>query len=196
MENVYGLAYRNQTLESSGASSVESETPDTAFPGESFLPLTMAYRSYDSGSSALGSDQMCWMSSLSSGRSNGRHQRNSGPHETRTGWDEHLEPHVTSGRRSSDSVSTRTLSSPKRSSTEPMPTSCSRSHRGRTTWDPWTAERGHSAPRFKWRSRYWSFLLKLDPQRPSPTIQGSQAPGSAPFTGRTDGSGLRRLSAL
>ncbi len=34
---------------------------------------------------------------------------------------------------------------------------------------------------FKWRSRYWSFLLKLDPLRPSPTIQAHPGPNVGPF---------------
>ncbi len=45
----------------------------------------------------------------------------------------------------------------------------------------WTAHRGHPEPRFKWRSRYWSFLLKLHPERPSPTIQGQPGPWVGPF---------------
>lgn len=45
----------------------------------------------------------------------------------------------------------------------------------------YTAERGHSEPVFKWRSRYWSFLLKLDPMRPSPTIQAQPGPNVGPF---------------
>ncbi|MEQ7125313.1 DNA cytosine methyltransferase [Actinopolymorpha sp. B11F2] len=45
----------------------------------------------------------------------------------------------------------------------------------------YTAERGHSDPIFKWRSRYWSFLLKLDPHRPSPTIQAQPGPNVGPF---------------
>jgi DNA (cytosine-5)-methyltransferase 1 len=44
-----------------------------------------------------------------------------------------------------------------------------------------TAERGHPEPVFRWRSRYWSFLLKLDPQRPSPTIQAQPGPNVGPF---------------
>lgn len=44
-----------------------------------------------------------------------------------------------------------------------------------------TAERGHPQPRFKWRSRYWTFLLKLDPKRPSSTIQGQPGPYVGPF---------------
>jgi DNA (cytosine-5)-methyltransferase 1 len=44
-----------------------------------------------------------------------------------------------------------------------------------------TKERGHSDPKFKWRSRYWSFLLKLDPNRPSWTIQASHSNNMGPF---------------
>ncbi len=44
-----------------------------------------------------------------------------------------------------------------------------------------TAKRGHPAPLFEWRSRYWSFLLKLDPQRPAPTIQARPGPNVGPF---------------
>jgi DNA (cytosine-5)-methyltransferase 1 len=45
----------------------------------------------------------------------------------------------------------------------------------------YTPQRGHPNPVFEWRSRYWSFLLKLDPERPSPTIQASPGPNVGPF---------------
>ncbi|MEA2495997.1 MAG: (cytosine-5)-methyltransferase 1, partial [Thermoleophilaceae bacterium] len=45
----------------------------------------------------------------------------------------------------------------------------------------YTAKRGHPDPVFEWRSRYWSFLLKLDPDRPSPTIQAQPGPNVGPF---------------
>lgn len=44
-----------------------------------------------------------------------------------------------------------------------------------------TAHRGHPNPVFEWRSRYWSFLLKLNPERPSPTIQAQPGPNVGPF---------------
>ena len=44
-----------------------------------------------------------------------------------------------------------------------------------------TARRGHPDPVFEWRARYWSFLLKLDPDRPSPTIQAQPGPNVGPF---------------
>lgn len=44
-----------------------------------------------------------------------------------------------------------------------------------------TEKRGHPNPIFKWRSRYWSFLLKLSPDRPSWTIQASHSNNMGPF---------------
>lgn len=45
----------------------------------------------------------------------------------------------------------------------------------------YTAKRGHPESLFEWRSRYWSFLLKLAPERPSPTIQAQPGPNVGPF---------------
>lgn len=44
-----------------------------------------------------------------------------------------------------------------------------------------TKERDYPKPIFKWRSRYWSFLLKLSPDRPSWTIQASHSNNMGPF---------------
>ncbi len=44
-----------------------------------------------------------------------------------------------------------------------------------------TTERGHADPIFEWRSRYWSFLLKLDPAKAAPTIQAQPGPNVGPF---------------
>ena len=44
-----------------------------------------------------------------------------------------------------------------------------------------TKERHHPNPIFEWRSRYWSFLLKLSPERPSWTIQASHSNNMGPF---------------
>lgn len=45
----------------------------------------------------------------------------------------------------------------------------------------YTEKKGHAKPRFRWRSRYWTFLLKLDPKRPSTTIQSKPGPYVGPF---------------
>jgi len=45
----------------------------------------------------------------------------------------------------------------------------------------WHTERGNGEPIFKWRSRYWSFLLKLHPDKPSWTIQAQPGTAIGPF---------------
>ena len=45
----------------------------------------------------------------------------------------------------------------------------------------WHTERGKGEPLFKWRSRYWSFLLKLHPDKPSWTIQAQPGTAIGPF---------------
>jgi DNA (cytosine-5)-methyltransferase 1 len=44
-----------------------------------------------------------------------------------------------------------------------------------------TEKLGHPQPLFKWRGRYWTFLLKLDPERPATTIQSQPGPYIGPF---------------
>lgn len=45
----------------------------------------------------------------------------------------------------------------------------------------YTKNRGYPSPIFEWRSRYWSFLLKLNPNSPSPTIQAQPGSNVGPF---------------
>lgn len=45
----------------------------------------------------------------------------------------------------------------------------------------YTEKRGCKEPKFKWKSRYWTFLLKLSPDRPSWTIQASFSNNQGPF---------------
>lgn len=45
----------------------------------------------------------------------------------------------------------------------------------------YTDRRGHPEPLFRWRSRFWTFLLKLDPDRPATTIQSQPGPYVGPF---------------
>jgi|SRR5208337_1030016 len=55
----------------------------------------------------------------------------------------------------------------------------------------WHTSRGGGLPLFGWRTRYWSFLLKLAKSRPSWTIQAQPGPATGPFHWTS-----RRLSAL
>lgn len=45
----------------------------------------------------------------------------------------------------------------------------------------YTEKRGCKNPIFKWKSRYWTFLLKLSPDRPSWTLQASFSNNQGPF---------------
>lgn len=45
----------------------------------------------------------------------------------------------------------------------------------------YTEHEGYPEPIFKWKSRYWTFLLKLTPDRPSWTIQASFSNNQGPF---------------
>lgn len=45
----------------------------------------------------------------------------------------------------------------------------------------WHTDRGSGLPLFGWRTRYWSFLLKLAKNRPAWTIQADPGPATGPF---------------
>jgi DNA (cytosine-5)-methyltransferase 1 len=45
----------------------------------------------------------------------------------------------------------------------------------------WHTARGGGRDVWKWRSRYWTFLLRLDPCRPATTIQAQPGPWVGPF---------------
>jgi DNA (cytosine-5)-methyltransferase 1 len=45
----------------------------------------------------------------------------------------------------------------------------------------WHTTRYGGRDRFEWRSRYWTFLLRLDPDRPSSTLQAQPGPYVGPF---------------
>ena len=45
----------------------------------------------------------------------------------------------------------------------------------------WHTPRGGGIPLFGWRTRYWSFLLKLAKSKPSWTIQAAPGPATGPF---------------
>ena len=53
----------------------------------------------------------------------------------------------------------------------------------------WHTTRGGGVPLFGWRTRYWSFLLKLSKHEPSWTLQATPGPATGPFHWRN-----RRLS--
>lgn len=107
-------------------------------------------------------------------------ETHSGPHETRTRYDRTLSPHTTT----SEAFAGLDERSNPEEPEEVVSGTFEEELRGVPPGDNylfWTAHRGHPEPRFEWRKRYWTFLLKLHPDRPAPTIQGQPGPWVGPF---------------
>lgn len=60
----------------------------------------------------------------------------------------------------------------------------------------WHTPRGAGEPLFGWRTRYWSFLLKLSKRRPSWTIQAAPGPATGPFHWRHRVLSIEELARL
>jgi DNA (cytosine-5)-methyltransferase 1 len=60
----------------------------------------------------------------------------------------------------------------------------------------WHTSRGGGLPLFGWRTRYWSFLLKLSKHRPSWTIQAQPGPATGPFHWTNRRLSIRELARL
>lgn len=103
-----------------------------------------------------------------------------GPHERRVWELGELDPHVTTGEAIGDLVDRDDLAEAE----EVVAGKYGHLLPGVPPGDNYlfyTAKRGHPKPLFGWRKRYWSFLLKLDPQQPAPTIQAQPGPYVGPF---------------
>jgi DNA (cytosine-5)-methyltransferase 1 len=103
-----------------------------------------------------------------------------GPHERRVGWDQSLLPHVTAGQ-ALESLDPADSPPEVEEAIDGTYADALREVPPGDNYLHLTAKRGHPHPQFKWRTRYWSFLLKLHPDRPSPTIQGQPGPWVGPF---------------
>lgn len=107
-------------------------------------------------------------------------QSHAGPHETRKLWRDDLPRHRTAGEALDDLPDELNVPEPEEVVRGTYADAFAAIPAGDNyLW--WTAKRGHPEPRFEWRSRYWSFLLKASPDAPSPTIQGQPGPWVGPF---------------
>jgi DNA (cytosine-5)-methyltransferase 1 len=107
-------------------------------------------------------------------------QTHAGPHETRRVHRDDLPAHVTAGEALEDLASEHNPPEPE----EVVRGTFAKEFREVPAGDNylyWTEKRGHPNPRWEWRSRYWSFLLKASPDAPTPTIQGQPGPWVGPF---------------
>jgi DNA (cytosine-5)-methyltransferase 1 len=180
MENVYGLAYRNQNqpvfqqfLRRSRASGYAVDHQVLLAADFGVPQLRQRLVCVGVRNDLLDVDPKLW-------RFDWPMPTHSGPHETRKTWNRSLPSHVAAGEAL---VGLRPALNPPEPEEEVEGTYRDELH-GVPPGDNylyWTKERGHPSPRFKWRSRYWSFLLKLHPDRPSPTIQGQPGPWVGPF---------------
>lgn len=60
----------------------------------------------------------------------------------------------------------------------------------------WHTSRGGGIPLFGWRTRYWTFLLKLAKAMPSSTIQATAGPATGPFHWKSRRLSCRELARL
>jgi DNA (cytosine-5)-methyltransferase 1 len=104
----------------------------------------------------------------------------SGPHETRKDWDTSLPLHVTAGDIIGELADRDDLAEPEERVEGKYGHLLPEIPPG-DNYLFFTEKRGHPRPIFGWRKRYWSFLLKLDPSQPSPTIQAQPGPYVGPF---------------
>ncbi|MGH7718794.1 MAG: DNA cytosine methyltransferase, partial [Gemmatimonadaceae bacterium] len=60
----------------------------------------------------------------------------------------------------------------------------------------WHTPRGGGEPLFGWRTKYWSFLLKLAKSKPSWTLQALAGPATGPFHWRSRRLSVREMARL
>lgn len=180
MENVYALAYRNQNrdvfkrfiqgMEEAGYA-VDTRTlvaADYGVPQLRQRLICVGLRK-----DLIDAEPHFWRFSWPSAT-------HSGPHETRRVENGHLPPHKTTAEAFEGLTDANNPPEPE----EVVSGTYAEDLKVVPPGDNYlflTEKRGHPAPRFKWRTRYWTFLLKLHPDRPAPTIQGQPGPWVGPF---------------
>jgi DNA (cytosine-5)-methyltransferase 1 len=171
MENVFGLAYRNQSR----------PFFDRLRSGIEDLGYSLTYAVLNAADFGVPQNrQRLFLIGAADGRQLELPQPTHwGEHERRTqpSWARTLKPHVTTGEALSGLEA------------EPEPEESVNGKYGHLLAEippggnylHYTAHEGHPRPLFEWRSRYWTFLLKLSPDRPASTIQGQPGPYVGPF---------------
>jgi DNA (cytosine-5)-methyltransferase 1 len=180
MENVYGLAYQNQNRPILNRFMSAVRSAGYSFDSKILLAADYGVPQVRQRLICVGvrSDLLDVAPEL--WRFDWPEETHTGPHERRVGWDTGRQLHVTAGEALSDLSAEENPAEPEELITGTYANELRAVPPGEN-YLFFTNERGHPTPRFKWRSRYWSFLLKLHPDRPSPTIQGQPGPWVGPF---------------
>lgn len=178
MENVYGLAYRNQNRDVFTRFQRGVQDAGYAFDHRVLLAADYGVPQLRQRLLCVGFRRDILDVPEAFWRFAWPQPTHSGPHETRKGWDGSLQRHVSVGA----SLAGIEVNPPEPE--EFVKGTYADELRAVPPGDNYlflTDKRGHPDPQFEWRSRYWSFLLKLHPDRPSPTIQGQPGPWVGPF---------------
>jgi DNA (cytosine-5)-methyltransferase 1 len=180
MENVYGLAYRNQNRPILNRFVASVRAAGYSFDSRIILAADHGVPQMRQRLICVGIRDDLLHVAPELWRFDWPGETHTGPHERRVGWDTGLEAHVTASQALAGLADDQNPREPEEE--------VSGTYAGELCDVPpgdnylfFTENRGHPEPRFKWRSRYWSFLLKLHPDRPSPTIQGQPGPWVGPF---------------
>jgi DNA (cytosine-5)-methyltransferase 1 len=180
MENVYGLAYQNQNRPILNRFITSVRGAGYSFDKKIVLAADHGAPQVRQRLICVGIRKDLLDVTPDLWRFNWPQETHTGPHERRVDWNTGERPHVTAGA----ALAGLTL---EQNPPEPEETIAGTYAKELNEVPPGdnylflTEKRGHPHPRFKWRSRYWSFLLKLHPDRPSPTIQGQPGPWVGPF---------------
>lgn len=180
LENVYGLAYRNRKpilgrvldeIEEAGyVHNVDRDNPAAAIlnAADHGIPQLRQRLFIIGVRSDLKADKITLPAPT-----------HAGPHERREVFDSALKPHVTTRDVLGDFEARDDLAEPGEQVNGKW---------GRYLPDIppgqnylYYTDRGGGKSLFEWRSRYWTFLLKLDPERPSSTLQANPGPYVGPF---------------
>jgi DNA (cytosine-5)-methyltransferase 1 len=180
MENVYGLAYQNQNRPVLNRFIAGVRAAGYSFDSRIILAADYGVPQVRQRLICVGIREDLLDVAADLWRFEWPPESHTGPHERRVGWDTGLKPHVTA----SEALAGLTDEQNRPEPEEEVTGTYAEDLREIPAGDNYlflTEKRGHPAPRFKWRSRYWSFLLKLHPHKPSPTIQGQPGPWVGPF---------------
>ncbi len=180
MENVYGLAYQNQNRPILNRFIASVRAAGYSFDSRIILAADHGVPQVRQRLICVGVRDDLLDVAPELWRFDWPAESHTGPHERRVGWATGLVPHVTAGAALADLTA---LQNPPEPEEEVTGTYAQQLHDvpPGDNYLYFTENRGHPEPQFNWRSRYWSFLLKLHPNRPSPTIQGQPGPWVGPF---------------
>ncbi len=180
MENVYGLAYQNQNRPILNRFIASVRAAGYSFDSRIILAADHGVPQVRQRLICVGIRDDLLDVAPKLWRLDWPEETHTGPHERRVGWDTGRQLHVTARKVLSDLTAEQNPREPEELVRGTYADELREVPPGEN-YLFFTEKRGHPAPRFKWRSRYWSFLLKLRPDRPSPTIQGQPGPWVGPF---------------